>query len=150
MLHGTTGLLVLVVGLSAALPVAAAVTPIVIDAAPMQKEAGSAVPQGRYRATVDAAQLLATRPGESISVAVPAHATFEIVFDRVEQTAAAQTWIGHLKGYVDEQRSIITVANGSTVGEIATPEGRFQLSTAGGVRKFSMQIPTVAVRLPLR
>lgn len=126
------GLLILS-GLFAALPASAAVSPIIVDAAPMQKEAGGAVMQGRYRATVDAAQLLATRPGESISIAVPGHAAFEIMFDRTEQTAAAQTWVGHLKGYVDEQRSIITVGGGSTVGEIATPEGRFQLSTADGV-----------------
>jgi hypothetical protein len=129
----TAGLILFVAGLAAALPAVAAVTPIMIDAAPMQKEAGGAVLQGRYRATVDIAQLLATQPGESIGLTVPGHAAFEIVFDRIARTAAAQTWIGHLKGYVDEQRSIITVANGTAVGEIATPEGRFHLGTTGGI-----------------
>jgi hypothetical protein len=102
----------------------------------MQAESAPAAIPSRHHVTVSTADLLDMQPGDSFSLSIPGHSTvFEIVHDRVDRTSPqfAPTWVGHLKGYADDYRTLITTSGDHSVGRIATPEGNFQIDTVNGI-----------------
>ena len=126
----------MVIAACAAIPAfSSAASPLVIEVPRMHGESAVAGGPSRHRMTVHAAELAAMRPGESFSVRIPGHAEeFEIVFDRTDGgTSSPSTWIGHLKGYGTDFRTLITSSGDHIVGRIATPAGNFHIETIDGM-----------------
>jgi hypothetical protein len=127
--------LAILLGLS---PIALALTPMVVEQAQIQA-ADAAIPF-RHALTVNRADLLAMQLGDSFTLSVPGHsAQYEIVYDRLETQSPASsaalttiTWIGHLKGYADDYRTIVTTSGDYSVGRVSTPEGNFLIETREG------------------
>jgi hypothetical protein len=129
--------LTIVLGLSR---IALASTPMVVEQAQIQAAGTAAAIPFRHALTVNRADLLAMQLGDSFTLSIPGHrAQYEIVYDRIETQSPAPstalttvTWIGHLKGYADDYRTIVTTSPGHTVGRIATPEGNFLIESRDG------------------
>ncbi|MFO1371324.1 MAG: M12 family metallo-peptidase [Candidatus Competibacteraceae bacterium] len=71
-------------------------------------------------------QLIGLPLQSKASFDLPRGARYEIVYDRrVDHPSGNTTWIGHVQGYGDDYRTIITVGQTGVSGRILTPDGDF-------------------------
>lgn len=70
---------------------------------------------------------LTTLPLQSRTrLSLPRGAGYEVVYDRrFDHASGNTTWVGHLQGYGDDYRAIVTFGKDGISGRILTPDGEF-------------------------
>jgi len=69
-------------------------------------------------------------PGSEARFSLTRGVSYELIFDHsMDHPSGNVTWVGHLKGYGDDYRAIITSGEGGVSGRILTPEGEFLVET---------------------
>lgn len=69
-------------------------------------------------------------PGSVARFSLTRGVSYELIFDHsIDHPSGNVTWIGHLKGYGDDYRAIITSGEGGVSGRVLTPDGEFLVET---------------------
>ncbi|MDG4582674.1 MAG: M12 family metallo-peptidase, partial [Candidatus Competibacter sp.] len=85
-----------------------------------------AMQAGRYPVRMNARLGEAGLPSSTVFLSAPNGARYEIVQDnKILHSSNGTTWVGHLKGYDDIYRVMITTRQGYSFGRILTPDGEF-------------------------
>ncbi|MFC4159336.1 Calx-beta domain-containing protein [Chitinimonas lacunae] len=90
---------------------------------------------GRSAVRFDPETAFNLAPGTELIINVPGRGDYNVVFERAElHQNGDRTWIGFLKGYGSDYRTILTHGAGGTIGRVMTPQGMFDISTTSGNR----------------
>jgi len=96
------------------------------DSRPTQRRGTSATQAGRYPVRMNARLGEAGLPPSTVFLSAPNGVRYEIIQDnRMLHSSDGTTWVGHLKGYDDIYRVMITTHQGHSFGRILTPDGEF-------------------------
>lgn len=92
------------------------------------------LPAGHSVVRFNREQALQLHSGQEMSLGLPNGKAYTVVFDRLlHHDSGSVTWIGHLKGFGDDYRVVITTGSDASLhGSIATPGGRFLLRGHNG------------------
>ena len=87
-------------------------------------------PPGRHAVRLHAQLGQPFTAPRTLSVSLPAGPRYEVVADApMVHPSGSFTWVGHLQGYGDHYRVLITTGQGRNFGRILTPEGEFLLES---------------------
>ena len=90
----------------------------------------NATPPGRHAVRLHAQLGQPFTAPRTLSVSLPAGPRYEVVADApMVHPSGSFTWVGHLQGYGDHYRVLITTGQGRNFGRILTPEGEFLLES---------------------
>ena len=91
-----------------------------------QRRGMAAIQTGRYPVRMNARLGEAGLPPSTVSLSAPNGIRYEVVQDnQMLHSSDSTTWVGHLKGYDDIYRVLITTHQGHSFGRILTPDGEF-------------------------
>lgn len=90
----------------------------------------NATPPGRHAVRLHTQLGQAFTAPRTLSVSLPAGPRYEVVADApMVHPSGSFTWVGHLQGYGDHYRVLITTGQGRSFGRILTPDGEFLLES---------------------
>ena len=90
----------------------------------------NANPPGRHAVRLHTQLGQAFTAPRTLSVSLPAGPRYEVVADApMVHPSGSFTWVGHLQGYGDHYRVLITTGQGRSFGRILTPDGEFLLES---------------------